>query len=330
MRRRDFLVIAGSVGVLPAIAAAQPVAMRTIGFVNGFSPATHPQYLEAFRGGLAEKGWVEGKNVSIDYRWAESHPERLEELAAAIAQKKVDLIVASGGDDATLASKAAAPPSMPIIGTLGGDPIREGLVESLNHPGGNVTVISLLALGLTAKRVEILRQILPREASVAFLDDISAGGNPELRRQEVEAAAQKLSTTVAIVDARSLAQIDEAYPRLETQGVRGLVISSNPFFETEVVRNRILALSATHKIATIFIALEDVEAGSVLAYGTDFVEIYRDLGRYAGRVLSGEKPADLPVQQPTRFQLGINLKTAKTLGISIPQSLLVQADQVIE
>lgn len=185
-------------------------------------------------------------------------------------------------------------------------------------------------LGLTAKRVEILRQILPREASVAFLDDISAGGNPELRRQEVEAAAQKLSTTVAIVDARCLAQIDEAYPRLETQGVRGLVISSNPFFETEVVRNRILALSAAHKIATIFIALEDVEAGSVLAYGTDVVEIYRDLGRYAGRVLSGEKPADLPVQQPTRFQLGINLKTAKTLGISIPQSLLVQADQVIE
>ena len=329
MRRRAFITAAAGTITWPRMLRAQSaIVAPVIGYLNGFWPDNHPELLAAFRDGLREKGYAEGRNLSIEYRWAEGHPERLASLAAALAAKGVSLIVASGGDLATIRAKAAAP-SLPIVGTLGGDPIGYGLVQSLSHPGGNVTVVALLTLGLQAKRIEMLRQALPAVSRMAFLDDASYS-RPEARRQIVDTAARKLGVAVDIIDARSLADIEPAFRAIVSRACGGVIVSSVPFFLTAPVRDRILALSAAHKLATIFTQLDDVNAGSLLAYGTDIEDVYLNLGRYAARILSGEKPADLPVLQPTRFQFGINLKTAKALDITVPQSLLVQADQVIE
>ena len=327
MRRRDFVIGAGTALAWPLAAQAQQSKPAVIGYLNGFSSDLRPQLLTAFRQALSESGYVEGRNLTIEYRWADGHVERLPSLVSDLTQKHVDAIVASGGDDSILAAKVATA-LIPIVGTVGGDPVKYGLVASLNRPGGNVTAVSLLALGVEAKRLEIMHEMVPAVTTMAFFDSVAYADSAP--RQEIEAAAAKLGLHIEILNVGGLGDVDAAFEGIAARRCGALVVSQIPFFENAPIRDRINGLAAKNALPAIFSEASDVAAGSLLAYGTNAEAIYRQLGVYTARLLKGEKPADLPVVQPTRFDLGLNLKTAKALGLTVPQSLLVQADQVIE
>jgi putative tryptophan/tyrosine transport system substrate-binding protein len=324
--RRQFLSTLGGVAVVwPLAARAQQPALPAVGFLNSASANAFEQRVQAFRDGLSDAGYVEGRNVTIEYRWAEGLIDRLPALAAELVQRQVVVIVTSGGDVSALAAKAATS-SIPIVSTIGGDPVKEGLVASFNRPGGNLTGATLFAYS-AAKRLELLHQLVPKAVTIMALFDPS---DPVvvLDREAAQAASKTLGLQLRFVNAGTMSELETAFETVARDRPDALFVGSNPFFTRQ--REQIVGLAARHTIPTIYPFREFPAAGGLISYGTRLADTYRQVGVYAGRILKGEKPADLPVVQPTKFELVINLKTAKTLGLDVPPTLLAIADEVIE
>jgi putative ABC transport system substrate-binding protein len=332
MRRREF--IAGLGGVVAASSSLRPLALRAqqrpalpvIGFLNGQSADALTYVVAAFRRGLNEVGYVEGQNVAIEYRWADGQVDRLPALAADLVQHRVAVIAATGGDPVALAVKQAAT-TLPIVFTIGGDPVSLGLVASLNRPGGNVTGITQMAVLLDPKRLEALHELVPSADSVAVLRN-PRNVNAETQVSTLQTAAQRLRIDLHFVTAATEREIDEAFATLAERRVRSLMVASDPFFNGR--RQQIVAHATRLAVPAVFHQREFVLDGGLMSYGTSVTDMYRLAANYIGRILKGEKPADLPVQQSVRFELTINLTTAKALGLTIPETLLATADEVIQ
>jgi putative ABC transport system substrate-binding protein len=325
MKRRAFLTLLGAASAWPFATSAQQQAMPVIGFLGSRGSGEDPQLLTAFRLGLKEAGYVEGQNVTIEYRFGNNQYDRLPVLANELVRRKVALIVANG--PAAQAAKAATS-TIPIVFTVGFDPVEVGLVDSLNRPGGNVTGVSILDVELGPKRLELLRELVPKATIIAVLvnpADPARAGNIS---RAVEAAARILGLQSNVVQASSQRDFDVVFARLRQMQADGLVIGGEPFFNSQ--SEQLGALSARHKVPAIFQFHEFTAGGGLASYGASLTDSYRKIGVYAGRILKGEKPADLPIVQPTRFELVINLKTATALGLTVPATLLAQADEVIE
>ncbi len=327
MRRRDFIkVIAGSAAALPLAAHGQQPAMPVIGYLQSASPSYFAQFSDAVRQGLNEIGYVEGQNVAIERRSAEGDYDRLAALAACLVDRQVAVILATGGSDPAKAAKAATS-NIPIVFVSAADPVRTGLVASLNRPGGNVTGVSLLASALDAKKLGLLRELAPKASTIGVLinpDYPSANS----QREEAQQAAARLGLRLLMLSARADGEIDLAFASAAKQGADALPVATDPFLLSR--RERLVALAARYAVPAIYAQREVVTAGGLISYGPHFWDGYRQAGAYVGRVLKGEKPADLPVLQPTKFELVINLKTAKALGLEVPDRLLALADEVIE
>jgi putative ABC transport system substrate-binding protein len=327
MRPRDFIkVIAGSAAALPLAARAQQPAMPVIGYLQSASPSYFAQFSDAVRQGLNEIGYVEGRNVAIERRSAEGHYDRLAALAADLVDRQVAVILAAGGTDPAKAAKAATS-DIPIVFVSAADPVRTGLVASLNRPGGNVTGVSLLASALDAKKLGLLRELAPKASTIGVLinpDYPSANS----QREEAQQAAARLGLRPLMLSARADGEIDFAFASAAKQGADALLVATDPFLLSR--RERLVALAARYAVPAIYAQREVVSGGGLISYGPHFWDGYRQAGAYVGRVLKGEKPADLPVLQPTKFELVINLKTAKALGLEVPDRLLALADEVIE
>jgi putative tryptophan/tyrosine transport system substrate-binding protein len=326
VRRREFITLLGSAAVAwpDAAQAQQQQAMPVIGFLRSTPSAPFMHFVAAFQQGLKEEGFVEGQNVAIEYRWADNQLDRLPGLAAELVQRQVTVIV--GNTPAALAAKAATT-TVPIVFVTGSDPVRDGLVASLNRPGGNVTGVSFLA-GLTGtKLLELLRQVAPKATTIAVLVNPNS---PETvaQRQDVQAAAQAIGQPVIILDVEGVRDIEAAFATFVERGAGALLIGTGPFMNSH--RERLAALAAHYRLPAIFSLREFPEAGGLMSYGTSTTDGYRQAGNYVGRILKGEKPGDLPVMLPTKFEFVINLKTAKALGLEIPDRLLALADEVIE
>ena len=300
--------------------------MPVVGFLSSQSPETYAPFPEAFRRGLKESGFVDGKNVKVEYRWARSHPELLRGLAADLVRLPVDVIAATGGVSSGRAAMAATK-TIPIVFNSGEDPVRIGLVLSLNRPGGNVTGVSWFSSDLVAKRLALLHQIVPAAAVVGFLadpKDAELASQLELARN----AAQGLDVRLIVVNATSPDEINAAIDALVQQGGRALIVQAGPFFVNQ--RNQIIALAAKHAIPASYSGRESPAAGGLMSYGNVLADAYRRNGIYVARILKGDKPGDLPVDRSTKFELVINLKTAKALDLTVPPTLLALADEVIE
>jgi putative tryptophan/tyrosine transport system substrate-binding protein len=323
--RREFItLIGGTAAAWPLAARAQQPAMPVIGWL--FSGAPQANFVAAFQEGLRQAGYVEGRNVAIEYRWAEGHYDRLPDLAAELVRRHVAVIVASGGSGPAQEAKAKTT-TIPIVFLSGDDPIEAGLVASLSRPGGNVTGISWIASALEAKRIGLLRDLVPNNDLVGVLVNPDfPGAKAQLR--DAQAAARERGIRVEVLNASSERDFDTVFATLVRQRAGTLLVSPNPMFLSR--QEQIIALAARHAIPTIYYAREYAVAGGLMSYGTNVVDAYRQSGTYTGRILKGEKPADLPVMQPTKFELVINLKTAKTLGLTVPDKLLARADEVIE
>jgi len=298
--------------------------MPVIGFLHSESPELYAIHLRAFHQGLSESGYVEGRNVAIEYRWAQSHYDRLPELAADLVRRGVQVIAANG--PAISAAKAAAT-TIPIVFFAGGDPVKLGLVASLARPGGNLTGITNMGVELGPKRLELLHELLPTVASFAVLVNPTFPG-AETQSEVILAAARAMSWQLHVLHASTDRDFDHVFASLDEQRAGGLVIVTDPFFNTR--QERLAALALRHATPTIYQNHEFVAAGGLAGYGNSFADLWRQIGGYTGRILKGEKPADLPVQQPTKFELIVNLKTAKALGITVPLTLQAAADEVIE
>jgi putative tryptophan/tyrosine transport system substrate-binding protein len=327
MQRREFItLVGGAAAAWPFSAHAQQPAMPTIGFLNGTSPVTWTPFVVAFRNGLKEAGYIEGQNVAIEYRWAEGHTALLQTLASELVDRQPTVIVVAGGDQVVLAAKNATA-TIPIVFISGSDPVKLGLVASLNLPGGNLTGITLLTAALEPKRLELLRETVPNASLIALLVNPDY---PASRAQvtEVQTAASALGQKILVLNASSEDGLDAAFTRLAQEHAEALLIGSDPFFTTR--REKLVALAARYRLPTIYQWREFATIGGLMSYGTDLADSYRLLGGYTGRILKGAKPSDLPVQQSTKVDLVVNLKTAKTLGLAFPLSLLGRADEVIE
>jgi putative tryptophan/tyrosine transport system substrate-binding protein len=300
--------------------------MPVIGFLGAGSAKSDALRVTAVREGLIEAGYAEGRNVAFEYRWAEDQYERLPALAAELVRREVAVIIAAGGITSAIAAKSATT-TIPIVFVIGGDPIEMGLVASLNRPGGNITGVTSLIGTLAAKQFEVLHQTVPDAALIGFLV------NPTLadagsQTKNALAAAVSVGQKMVIVQARTDSELDTAFVTLVQQRAGALVVGADPFFQSQ--RDKLVELAARQKVPTMYSLREFAEAGGLMSYGTSIIEALRIAGLYAGRILKGEKPADLPVQQSTKVELVINLKTAKALGITVPLSLLGRADEVIE
>jgi putative ABC transport system substrate-binding protein len=327
MRRREFItLLGGSVAGWPLTARAQQPATPVIGFLNGASPETYAPFLAAFRRGLSESGFVEGQNVTIEYRWVLNHSDRLPTLAAELIRHQVVLIVASGGDHVVRAIRAATA-TIPIVSTFGFDPVEHGLAASLSRPGGNVTGVSVFSTVLVAKRLELLRELLPNVSTVAFLVNPT---NPSAASdtKEAEGAGRPLGLKVIVLNAATLPECEAAFADLARRGAGALTIQSDAFFNTVI--EQLVSLAKDHAVPVIYARREYVEAGGLISYGSSLTVAYRQLGIYTGQVLKGTKPADLPIFLPTKFELVVNLATAKALGLEVPLPLLMRIDEVIE
>jgi len=300
--------------------------MPVVGFLHAASPDRYAPYVTAVRLGLSEIGYNEGQNITIEYRWADGHYDRLPELAAELVRRKVAVILAMGGNAPAQAAKAATA-TIPIVFVSAGDPLRAGLVASLNRLGGNITGISFLNSALVPKRLELLHELVPKAAVLGVLVNPDYADS-DLQVREVQEAAGTIKQQLLVMSARTDHDIDTGFESFAQQRVDAVLVANDPFFNAR--RNQITAFAAGHSVAAIYPGREFVDAGGLISYGPSLVEVYRQAGTYTGKVLSGSKPTDLPVQQPTKFELVINLQTAKTLGITVPQSLLARADEVIE
>ncbi len=326
MRRRDAMALLAGAAAMPFGARAQQPPMPAIGYLSGVSPGPYASQLAAFRRGLGETGYVEGRNVRIEYRWADGQYDRLPGLAADLVARKVDVIAASGGPRSAPAAKSVTS-TIPIVFVTGIDPVATGLVASLARPGGNVTGFTLLVSELMEKRLDLLSDLVPRAKSIAVLINPKNSNSGPLVR-DLPKVAQAKGLQLHIIKASTESEIDAAFAGLAQLQAGALLAGSDAFLNNR--RDQIIALASRYKIPAIYDTPAFTAAGGLMTYGPSLAEAYRQLGIYAGKVLHGVKPADLPVQQPTKFELVINLKTAKALGLTIPQSLLVRADEVIE
>jgi putative ABC transport system substrate-binding protein len=327
MQRRAFITLLGGAAAAWSLAArAQQPATPVIGFLSGRSPGEAATVVNAFRQGLGETGYFEGKNVTIEYRWAEGHYDRLPALASELVNRRVTVIAATGGDVSALAAKAATA-TIPIVFTAGGDAVKIGLVSSFNKPGGNVTGVNLFFTEMGAKRLELLRQLIPNATAIAMLVNPN---NPTALTdvQAVQTGARSIGVQVNTVDAGRDNDFEPVFMALGAQKISALLIGDDPFLLSQ--RDQLVRLSARYAIPTIYFSRDFATAGGLISYGTNIDNGYRQAGVYVGRILMGDKPADLPVLQPTKFELVLNLKTAKALGLDVPTTLLASADEVIE
>ena len=327
MKRREFITLIGSMVVAwPLAAAAQQPALPVVGFLGAGSRESDAYRAAAVRKGLIEAGFVEGRNVAFEYRWAEDQYERLPALAVDLVRREVAVLVAIGGITSAIAAKSATA-TIPVVFEIGGDPIGMGLVSSLNRPGGNITGVSFLTGTLVAKQFEILHETVPMTALIGFLVNPT---NPDADNEtkSARAAAGSVGQKIAIVQARKDSELETAFATLVQQRAGALVICADPFFNNQ--RDKLVELAARQKVPAIHSLREYAAAGGLMSYGTSITEAHRLVGLYAGRILKGEKPADLPVQQSTKVELVINLKTAKALGLTVPPQIVARADEVIE
>ena len=326
-RRRQFItLLGGAAAAWPLGAHAQQPTLPVIGFLSSAFAQAYKPFVSAYRSGLNEAGFVEGRNIAIEFRWAEGRYDRLPSLAAELVRLPATVIAASGGLPSVLAAKAATT-TIPIVFTLGSDPVKFGIVTSFNRPGGNVTGITVLDATLSPKHVQLLREIVPTATLIGFLTNPD-NPNVEDVLRAAEDAARSLGVTILALKARNDRDIEQAFTIAREQHVSALIIGADPFFNTQV--NQIAALALRHALPTMHSFREFAQAGGLISYGVSLTDAYRQAGAYAGRILKGEKPSDLPVMQPTRFELVINLKTAKALGLTVPPTLVAIADKVIE
>ena len=323
MRRREFIMLLGAAATCPIAARAQ-LQTPVVAFLNAQTAAGFAHLVAAFKQGLNETGFVEGQNVTIEYRWADQQFDRLPELADALIRRRPTVLVGTGGAHMAV---IAATKTIPIVVSFGGDLVKLGYVASLNHPGGNVTGVAVFSSDLEAKRLELMNEVVPRGEIISYLFDPNIDIADDDRR-EVETAARRIGRDIRIVEIRQDADLEKAVTTLAEAHVGGVVMAANPLFNN--LRDHLLALTTRLRLPAVHESREFVVAGGLMSYGTNVPEVYRQVGVYTGRVLKGEKPADLPVLQPTKFDMSINLKTAKALGIEMPTSILLRANEVIE
>jgi putative ABC transport system substrate-binding protein len=325
LRRRQFMtLIGGTAAAWPLVAHAQQAAMPVVGFMSSRSPSDSSRVVVAFRQGLAEAGYEEGRNVAVEFRWAQGQFDRLPSIAAELVGRPV-AVLAAFGESARVAKAATA--TIPILFGTGLDPVEEGLVTSLNRPGGNVTGATFLTGALGAKRLGLLRDLVPGADVLALLvnPNTSVG---QVQTKDVQEAARALGQSLVVLDGGSDGSIEASFAALTQQHVAALMVGADPFFDTR--RDWLIALAARHQVPAIYQFREYALAGGLMSYGASITDMYGQVGLYVGRILKGEKPADLPVVQVTKFELVINLKTAKALGVKISDNLLSLADEVIE
>ena len=327
MRRRDFItLLGGAAAAWPRMTRAQQPTMPVVGFLHTGSPAEFAHVVAAFKEGLNEAGYADGKNIAIEYRWARGEYDRLPELAADLVRRQVAVIAAVGGTTTALTAKAATA-MVPIVFAIGADPVEAGLVASLNRPDSNLTGMSIFSNVLNAKRQELMRELVPTAALVAMLVN-PTGATTQSELRDVQAAADKIGQQVRVFNASTNREIDAAIATIVEQRIAGLLVQGEPFFTNR--RDQLVLLTTRHAIPTIFAWREFPAAGGLMSYGTILTAAYREVGVYTGRILKGAKPADLPVQQATAFELVINLRAAKALGLTIPTAILLRANEVIE
>jgi putative tryptophan/tyrosine transport system substrate-binding protein len=327
MKRREFIALLGSAASAWALAArAQQRSVPVIGYLSFTSPDERPTLLAAFLQGLEEANYVVGQNVAIEYRSAAGHYERLPALAAELVNLPAAVIAATGGEASGKAAKSATS-QIPIVFTMGTDPVIAGLVASLNRPGGNVTGVSLVGYELDAKRLQLLHELVPKATTIGVLANVK---NPSVQPAlaAMKAAADVNKQRLVMLDAGTEAELESTFASLQSQRIDALLITTNPFYEGR--RDQLVALAKRYSVPVLYPWREYSVVGGLISYGTSFTESYRQAGLYVGRILNGEKPADLPVVQATKFEFVLNLKTAKTLGIDVPTAIVLRADEVIE
>src|SRR5262245_12390932 len=324
--RREFITLLGGAAAAWPIAGGAQQAMPLIGYLSSLSQTDRPNLRDAFRRGLSENGYFEARNVAIEYRFAENQPDRLPSLAADLVDRKAIVIAATGGGNSILAAKVASA-TIPIVFTYGGDPVEQGYVASLNRPGGNVTGVTFFGTMLASKGLGLLHELIPNAANIALLVNPT---NVESRRTERDAleAARALGLQLLVLNASTPSQINAAFATLRQRRASALLVGGDPFFSSR--RQQIVALTTHDAIPDMYSNREFTAEGGLMSYGNDGADLYRRAGLYVGRILKGERPADLAVDQATKFEFVINLKTAKALGIEVPPTLLARADEVIE
>jgi putative ABC transport system substrate-binding protein len=327
MRRREFVkIVVGSAITLPLPSYAQQAAMPVVGFINAASAENFKRQVAAFLEGLAQNGYIDGEKVKVEYRWAEGRYDQMPAMIAELLGHQAAVISVTGSTAAVQAAMAATR-TIPIVFVIGGDPVKFGLVASLNRPGGNITGVSFLVNLLVAKQLDLLHELIPSGTNLGFLVNPN-NPNAESDANNARLAADALGRKVIVVKARTKEELDGAFAQLTQERANALLISADPLFSGS--REQLAALAASHALPTMFNSREFALAGGLLSYGPDQADAYREAGIYVGRILGGEKPSDLPVVQPTKFELFINIKTARSLGLNIPPLLLARADEVIE
>jgi putative ABC transport system substrate-binding protein len=326
MNRRELLLLGGVLTAARTLRAQQK-AMPVIGFLGGTSPSPNAANVAAFRQGLSQTGFVEGQNLAIEYRWAEGHYDRLPALAADLVGRNVDVIVTSGGPVPARAAKNATT-TIPIAGVIGGDPIADGLIASLARPGGNLTGVTFMMTELMPKLFELLSELVPQARVIALLVNPNDASSAERTMQDVEEAARVKGRQLHILKAGTESEIDFAFATLVQLKIGALFVGANAFFASR--REQLVTLASRYAVPAIYEWREFVELGGLISYGPNITAAYHEVGIYAAKILNGARPADLPVEQPTRFELVVNLNTAKALGLTVPPSILARADEVIE
>ena len=327
LRRRQFIaLLGGAAAAWPVAARGQQPAMPVIGLLSAHSPAIDAPLISVIRQGLNDSGFVEGQNVALDYRWADGQYDRLTALAADLVHRQVAVIVSFGGDATALAAKTATA-TIPIVFLVGSDPILSGLVPSLNHPGGNMTGASSFIFDLEPKRLGLVHELRPNATTIAVVVNPNSP-NAELQVNDIQIAARNVGQRVDILNASTIREIDAVFAKLTQMRVDALLIAADPIFFNRA--SQLVVLASRHAIPTLYSRREFVALGGLMSYGSNADETYRIAGVYAGRILKGEKPGDLPIQLPTKFELVINLSTARALDIDVPATLLARADEVIE
>ena len=326
MKRREFITLLGGAAAAWPLAGRAQGGMPVIGFMHTASADRFTHLVSAFRAGLKEAGYIEGQNVVIEYRWAEGQYDRLPKFAADLVARQVSVLAATGGDQSGLAAKATNT-TIPIVFEVGGDPVQLGLVASLNRPGGNLTGTTLLSAELAPKRLELLHDLVPKAINVALLVNPTSP-DADAQAKELQAVAPAVGMQVQVFQAGNDSDLDDAFAAMAERNANALVLQADPFFTNR--RDRLVSLANRHAIPAMYPFREFATAGGLMTYGADIAEVFRETGVYTGRILRGQSPADLPVLQPTKFDLVLNLKAAKALGITVPLTLQMTANDVIE